>query len=105
MLDVNVLGITPDIKLKIIENVSVSEIRDCAERVEEYCNRYQCIDGVLQNDLFTLKVMYRFTHYMNAVNFDWMPICYTEFREHIEREVNNIEDKIIDGCEIEIVLG
>ena len=105
MLNVEVLGITREIKLKILENVSISEIKNCAERVEDYCNRYDFIKGEVMNDYLTLKIMYRFTHYMNAVDFDWMPIGGVEFRDHIVREIHIIEDIIINENPMEFFVG
>ena len=99
------LGITRENKLMIYENVSVREIKECAERVEEYCDRHQCIKGELQNDLLALKIMYRFTSYMNAFTYDWMPISHIEFREHIEREIGVIEDTILEDEDIVFVVG
>lgn len=94
MLDVNVLGITRDIKLKILENITLSEIGLCAHNASVFCTIYDCTDGVLMNDLFTLNVMVQFSHYMNTYTFDWMPICYVDFRTNLEREIENIENNI-----------
>ena len=105
MLNIESLGITSDIKLKIYENVTVTDIKRCVERVENYCNRYEYIIGEVQNDYLALHIMREFTRYMNAYNFEWINISHIEFHKRIEDEMILIEKEIMKDYNPEFIIG
>ena len=101
------LGITEEIKNKIHTEIFNDYMDDCISFNEIFCDRYNAYDIKLKQDHLEILIMNCFVDYMNACDFDWMPVSLIDFRRNVSFVKEHIEKTIIDKSYnyVNIVIG